>query len=512
MGILDERNPSLWVKTTPETDYPALSRKASFDAIVIGGGITGLTTAYLLKREGLKVALLEAGRIASGVTGYTTAKVSALQALVYQEIMRKHGGDRTSVYGRANAAAVERIVDIVGNEDIDCDLVRRDAYTFGTTPDGIDEAQKEAEAVKEAGLAAEFVEKAPLPFSAGAVKLANQAEFHPRKYCIGLAQAIDGGKGKIYEHTRVQEVEEKKTVVHVKTEKETLSTSHVVVATQLPFMGDGMFYAKTYPLRAYALAFPAKEDPFDGMFLSAESPARSLRTYSDGKKRWVIVSGESHKVGQDPDPDEHYEALEQWAKQNLPGVGEPEFRWSAQDYVSVDGIPYIGRLTSEHRRTFVATGFRKWGMTNGTVAAYIVTDSIMGRENSWAEAFDSTRVKPRRGVKDFVKENANVAKHLVLDKALASETTLESLGAGDAAFVDLEGETAAAYRDERGELHVVSPDCTHMGCRLSWNKAECSWDCPCHGSRFDPDGRVIQGPANQDLERKEIREKASGRR
>jgi glycine/D-amino acid oxidase-like deaminating enzyme/nitrite reductase/ring-hydroxylating ferredoxin subunit len=512
MGILDERNPSLWVKTTPETSYPALEREASYDAIVIGGGITGLTTAYLLKREGLKVALLEAGRIASGVTGYTTAKVTALHALIYQELLSKHGQELTSTYGRANAAAVERIVDIATAEEIDCDLERRDAYTFAASTDGIDAVRREADAVREAGLAAELVDRAPLPFPATAVRMANQAEFHPRKYCIGLAAAIDGGKGKVFEHSRVSEVEEKKTVVRVKTEKETLSTENVVVATQLPFMGDGMFYAKTYPLRAYAVAIPTKEDAIEGMFISAESPSRSLRTYRAGKKTWVIVSGESHKVGQDPEPEEHYEALARWAKEKLPGAGEPEFRWSAQDYVSVDGVPYIGPLTKENERVFVATGFRKWGMTNGTVAAHIICDAIMSRENQWAEAFDSTRVKPRRAVKDFVKENANVARHLVLDKALASETTLESLTAGEAAFVDLEGETAAAYRDERGELHVVSPDCTHMGCRLSWNKAECSWDCPCHGSRFDPDGRVIQGPANQDLERKEVRETAKGRR
>jgi glycine/D-amino acid oxidase-like deaminating enzyme/nitrite reductase/ring-hydroxylating ferredoxin subunit len=512
MGILDERNPSLWVKTSPESSYPSLARKASFDAIVIGGGITGLTTAYLLKREGVKVALLEAGRVASGVTGYTTAKVTALQALIYQELMKKHGRERTSAYGRANADAVERIAGIVDAEEIDCDFRRRDAYTFGASMTGIDDVRAEAEAVREAGLTAELVDRAPLPFLASALRMANQAEFHPRTYCLGLAAAVDGGKGKVYEHTRVQEVQERKTVVHVKTENQTLSAEHVVVATQIPFMGEGMFYGKTYPLRAYALALAMKDDDFEGMFISAEAPTRSLRSYAQGKKRWAIVSGESHKVGQDPEPDEHYEALEAWAREKLPGLGGLECRWSAQDYVSVDGLPYIGRLTSDHERVFAATGFRKWGMTNGTAAAAIITDAIMGRVNPWAEAFDSTRVKPRRAMKDFVKENANVAKHLMLDKALASEVTIESVPIGEAAIVDLEGEPAAAYRDESGELHVVSPDCTHMGCRLAWNKAECSWDCPCHGSRFDPDGRVIQGPANQDLEKKEVREIARSRR
>jgi glycine/D-amino acid oxidase-like deaminating enzyme/nitrite reductase/ring-hydroxylating ferredoxin subunit len=509
VGTLDEENPSLWIKTSEATPFKPLSRAVDVDAVVIGAGITGLTAALMLKREGLKVAVLEAGRVASGVTGYTTAKVTALHGLIYQELADRHGAERAAAYAAANAAAVERIRTTVEEEGIDCDLVRADAYTYAETMGGAAAVEREVSACIAAGLPAEAVEETTLPFPiTKAVRLADQAAFHPRKYCLGLAAAIHGGKGRVYEHSRVHEVEEKKRVVTIKTEKVKLSTKHVVVATQIPFMGDGRFYAKTYPMRAYAMAVRLRTRPLEGMYISAEEPIRSIRPYVSGRTQRMIVGGESHKVGQEPDTQEHYAAIEKWARHRLPGFEKAEYQWSAQDYVAVDGMPYVGRLSEDHERVFVATGFRKWGMTNGTAAAAIISDAILGRENPWAEAFDSTRKRPRAAAKDFVKENLNVAKHLVLDKVITGTVSLDEIGPEQAAFVEIDGETVAVYRDEQARFHAVSADCTHMGCRLAFNPTERSWDCPCHGSRFDPDGRVIQGPANQDLEKKEIREPA----
>ena len=513
MGILDERNPSLWIGTSGASDYKPLTKPPSVDAVVIGGGITGLTTALLLKREGLTVALLEAGRIASGVTGYTTAKVTALHGLIYQDLVGRHGPERAAAYARANSAAIETIREIADTEGIECDLVTADAFTYAETLEGAESIDKEAEACREAGLDADVLETTGLPFAVNkAVRLRNQAAFHPRKYCLGLAAAIDGDGSHVYEHTRVKEVEELQRVVHVTPEDgPMLSVKHVVVATHLPFMGDGSFYARAYPMRAYAIAVRLSEKAPEGMYISAESPTRSLRPYGSASEAGVIVGGESHKVGQDPDPEEHYEALEAWARERLPAFQDVEYRWSAQDYVSVDGIPFVGRLTDEHNRVFVGTAYRKWGMTNGTAAAMMITDAIAGRDNPWAETFDATRKRPLQAAKDFVKENINVARHLYGDKLLASETTLEQLRPGQGAFVELGGETVAVSIDDQGMPHAVSPDCTHMGCRLAWNLAERSWDCPCHGSRFDPDGRVIQGPANEDLETKDIFEESKRR-
>ena len=503
MGSLNERNPSLWVKTSPETRYRALSGKPSFDAIVIGGGIAGLSAAYMLRRDGMKVAVLEAGRIASGVTGCTTAKVTALHGLIYSDLAERHGAERAAAYAAANSTAIDLVRSIVDAEGIACELEQQDAYTYAETNEGADAVRREAEACREIGLEAELTYDVPLPFPvSAAIRLRNQAQFHPRGYCLGLAAAIHGTKGRIYERTRVSEVQEKVRVCHVKTDHVTLSTPTVVVATHLPFMGDGSYYAKTAPTRSYAMAFPDGKS-LQGMFISAEHPIRSMRPASAGGRRWLILGGESHKVGQEDDTEARYTALESWAAERLQ-MRDPAYRWSAQDYVSVDGIPYVGRLTSDHERVFVATGFRKWGMSNGTAAGMIIADAVAGRENPWAMAFDSTRIRLVQSAKKLLKENLNVAKQFIGGKLAVSGHTPEELGRGEARIMSVDGETLAVHRDDAGRLHAVSPDCTHMGCRVAWNTAERTWDCPCHGSRFTPDGEVIQAPATQPLKPQRI--------
>lgn len=502
MALPAERNPSLWIETARSKTYRPLEGKPSFDAIVIGAGITGLTTALLLQREGMHVGVLEARRVGGGVTGYTTAKVTALQGVVLSELLGKHGEERAREYADANVAAVDRIVAIVQEEEIDCDLERMDAYTFAATPSESSLISEEARACETLGVKAALETEPPVPFPvSAAVALREQAMFHPRKYCLGLAERIHGRKGKVYEASNVLEVEEKKTVCKVKTENGTISAPFVVVATHLPFMGEGKYYAKTAPYRSYAMAVRLRGDHPDGMFISASQPIRSLRPYSSGRKRWTIVGGESHKVGQEEDTTVHYEALERWARENL-DVEEIDYRWSAQDYLPADGMPYVGRLTKDNERVFVATGFRKWGMTNGTAAAMMITDAISGRDNPWAEAFDSTRVRPKQAAKEFVKENLNVASKLVGGKITTSVGSPADVSPGQAAVLIVGGESLAMFRDEKGTLHSVAAECTHMGCRVAWNTAERSWDCPCHGSRFDPDGAVLEGPANQALKKK----------
>ena len=503
MGSLNEHNPSLWVKTSPETRYRALSGKPSFDAIVIGGGIAGLSAAYLLQRDGRKVAVLEAGRIASGVTGYTTAKVTALHGLIYSDLVERHGAERAAAYATANKTAIDQVRSIVDAEGIACELERQDAYTYAETNEGAEAIRREAIACREIGLDAELAYDVPLPFPvSAAVRLRNQAQFHPRAYCLGLAAAIHGTKGRIYERTIVSDVQEKVRVCHVQTDRGTLSTPTVVVATHLPFMGDGKYYAKAAPSRSYAMAFPDGES-LQGMFISAEPPVRSIRPASAGGRRWLILGGESHKVGQENDTEARYTALESWARERL-HMWDPAYRWSAQDYVSVDGIPYVGRLSSDHERVFVATGFRKWGMTNGTAAGRMIADLVAGRENPWAMAFDSTRTRFVQSAKKLLTENLNVAKQFISGKLRVNGHTPEELGRGEARIMSVDGETLAVHRDDAGRLHAVSPDCTHMGCRIAWNTAERTWDCPCHGSRFTPDGKVIQGPAVKPLQPQRI--------
>ncbi len=495
MGSLHEVNRSIWVETTPETSYPALTQDLTVDVAIVGGGITGLSCALALIEQGATVGIVEAGHLASGVTGYTTAKLSSLHGLSYASIAEDHGEENARSYGEANEAAIEKVASIVSEAGIDCDFERMPAYTYTQDEQRVPEIEHEVEVARRVGLPASFVTETDLPYEiAAAVRFDNQAMFHPRKYCIGLARLLSDRGGKIFELSRAVEVKSGS----VRTDSARISAQHVIQATQLPIHDPGGFFAKASPVRSYAMAV-ATDNPVTGMYLSVDTPSRSIRTHREGEQAYLVLGGESHKVGQDPDTTQRYAALESWAEQTF-GAGEPAFRWSAQDYSPADGVPYIGRLAPGTDGLWVATGFKKWGMTTGTAAGMILADLIQGRDNPWAATFDATRVKISVSAKKLLKENANVLKRFVSDRlAKLSAPQVENIQRADGGIVDVGGEKVAAYRDEDGNIHAVSPVCTHLACVVSFNKAEKSWDCPCHGSRFDIDGRVIQGPAVEDL-------------
>jgi glycine/D-amino acid oxidase-like deaminating enzyme/nitrite reductase/ring-hydroxylating ferredoxin subunit len=500
MGTLRETNPSLWVATTADAaSPPPVELPSSVDIVVVGAGITGLTTARLLVVEGASVAVLDAGPIAAGVTGYTTAKVTALQRTTGSEIAKRHGRERAVAYLQANRAAVERVAELVAADGIECDLERAPACTYAEQADQVASVEAEAEALRAAGLPARVDSATELPFPvASAVWLDEQLQFHPRRYCLGLAEAVARRGGIVRDHTRVTGVDEAKDGCTVATDQGTVRADQVVHATHLPFPKDGTYFARAHPYRSYAMAVrlaDGHERP-KGMYITAESPTRSVRSTADG---WVVLGGEGHKVGHDDDTRERYRVLEAWATERF-DVEEVGYRWSAQDYETVDGVPYVGKLTDRHDRQWVATGFRKWGMSNGTVAAMIVADALAGRVSQWAEAFDSRRRAPKASAKAFVVENVEVGARFVGDRLRSRKPpAVAELRSGQGGLCDLDGETVAAYRDDDGVLHAVSPTCTHLGCRVAFNTAERTWDCPCHGSRFDVDGRVIQGPAVEDL-------------
>ncbi len=504
MGSLHERNRSLWVATTQETDYPPLSGDVSVDVAVISAGITGLSTALLLKRAGVRVAVIEAGRVASGVTGYTTAKVTSLHGLVYDHLMKAMGEERARIYADANQTAIEQVASFVREYEIDCDFRRAAAYTYTEDATRIADIQAEVVAGQRLALLASFTETTELPYPVqGAVRFENQAMFHPRKYCLALAELIPGDGSFVFEMTRATKVEEG-SPCEVATRHGSIQAQHVVLATQIPFMDRGGFFAKTSPSRSYALGVSVDGPTPEGMYLSADSPTRSIRPQPVGDQMMLIIGGEGHKVGQEEDTRRRYAALEGWSRERFP-VRSIEYRWSAQDYMPVDDVPYIGRLTPASERVYAATGFKKWGMTTGTFAAMIIWDAIMGRENAWSSLFHATRVDLTHSAKQFVTENANVAKRFFGDRlGIPKVSHLTELAPGEGKVVEADGEKLAAYRDEAGILHSVSPICGHMGCVVSWNSAERTWDCPCHGSRYDNDGRAIQGPTVKDLEPKSL--------
>jgi glycine/D-amino acid oxidase-like deaminating enzyme/nitrite reductase/ring-hydroxylating ferredoxin subunit len=500
MGSLHETNPSLWVGTSPETAYPHLSGDLHVEVAVIGAGIAGLSTALFLQQGGANVALIEAGRTASGVTGYTTAKVSSLHGLKYAQIRKTFGVERAAMYAEANQVAIDRMEHLAETLAPDCAFTRAPNFTYTEAADRQRDIEDEVDAARAAGLPASFTTDTDLPYPvAAAVRVENQAHFHARTYCLGLVRGFEDAGGHVFELTRAVDVDEGDPCT-VTTEHGRVMAQHVVFATHLPFSDRGGFFAKTHPERSYALAAGLEGNVPEGMYLSADSPTRSVRPAVAGGETYVILGGEGHKTGQDDDTTDRYEALEAWSRERF-DVRSIDYRWSAQDYVPVDHVPYIGRLTSHTERLHVATGFQKWGMTTGTVAGLIIAGDILGTPSEWAPAFDATRIEPGRSAGDLVKENLNVAKRFFGDRigALFGERA-DELGPGEGGIVSKEGHRVAAYRDEDGTIRAVSARCTHLGCLVSFNTAEKSWDCPCHGSRFDLDGKVIQGPAVRDLD------------
>jgi glycine/D-amino acid oxidase-like deaminating enzyme/nitrite reductase/ring-hydroxylating ferredoxin subunit len=495
---------SLWIATTPETNFPRMAGDISVDVAVLGGGIAGIATAFQLKQHGLTVAVIEAGRVVKSITGNTTAKITSLHALIYDYLIKQFGENGAHAYADAQQAAIEEIATLVEEHHIDCDFRRTDAYTYTELDEELDRVKAEVEAATKLGLPASFVESTPLPFPIkGAVKFTGQAQFHPRKYLLALLEKIPGDGNFVFEETRAFDIKDEDPC-RVETDRGTITAKSVVLATHFPYFDPNIYFAAMHPGRSYVLGCRLNGPVPEGMYITAgEEDMHSFRSnpMDDGDVIWM-VGGEKHKTGQGGPTEERYKRLEQYARGRF-DIHSIDYRWSTQDNNTVDRVPYIGKLSSGSKNLYVATGFGGWGMTNSHVAAMLITDMIWGRENPWAEVFDPSRFKPVTSARDFISENMNVAKEFMADRISTPELDdIEILPKGRGEVVELKGERVALYKDDTGHVFSCSATCTHMGCTVHWNGAEKSWDCPCHGSRFNYDGKVIQGPANKDLETK----------
>ncbi|HCT78928.1 MAG TPA: FAD-dependent oxidoreductase [Micromonosporaceae bacterium] len=494
---------SYWMQSSGATEHDPLLAETNVDVAVVGGGIAGLCTAWELTKAGRAVAVLDAGRIAAGVTGNTTAKLTALHSLIYGDLTSSFGEQAAAQYASSQQDAVEHVAHTAAELNIDCDLERLPAFTYTTSADHVDRMAAEAEAAAKAGLPASFVNETGLPYPvAAAVRVDNQAQFHPRKYLLALAQAIIDHGGRIYENTRIVDLDEGEPCRLRTATGATVTAGEVVVATHYPIFDRAMLFARLVPHRDLVLAapIPADQDPL-GMFITKEDNLRSVRTapYLDGQ-RLLIVTGEKFTPGTDAVV-EKFERLEAWMRQHFP-IGEITHRWAAQDNNSSDHLPFVGPLHAFAKHTWVATGFAGWGMSNGVMSGRLLAASITGQTLPWTELYDPRRLHPLTEAGPLLKAQAKVTSHFVGDRLKSPALdSADELLPGTGAVLRLGGKRCAVYRDEAGALHTISATCTHLGCIVAFNDAEKTWECPCHGSRFDVDGEVLQGPAIRPLSR-----------
>ncbi|WP_221567066.1 FAD-dependent oxidoreductase [Alkalihalobacillus sp. TS-13] len=493
---------SLWRDFQLES-FPPLEEDLTSEVTVVGAGITGITTAYLLVKQGYDVVLLDAGQIVSGATGYTTAKISAQHGLVYDQLIKTIGEEKAKLYYEANQDALKMIDDIRKKHEIDCDFSYQDAFVYGESEQSKKKIEKEAKAYEKLGIDGSLSDDVDLPFQvSAAVKMNDQAQFHPVKYLAAIVAYLKEKNVRIYENTRAVDIKKGQKPEVIAENGYSITSNHVVIASHFPFKDfEGVYFARLHVERSYSLAIRTDSKIPEGVYLNADQPKRSIRHAVDPSgEKVLLVGGESHTSGQIDDTLACYEDLRSFAEEHF-GVTEIPRRWSAQDMTTLDKVPYIGPITEKNPNIHVATGFTKWGMTLGTGSAKLISDLIGEKDNRYAELFKPSRFNAKSDVKNFAVENADVAKEFVKGKLDLRTKDIGELEHDEGAVVKVNGKRAGCYKDSAGKTTLVDTTCTHMGCELNWNNGERSWDCPCHGSRFNTDGKVIEGPATKPLKK-----------
>lgn len=502
--MVEEReHKSLWTASAPARRYPALQGDLEVDVVVVGAGMAGLTTAWLLKQAGKRVAVVEMHRVLTGQTGQTTAHLTELLDTPYETLTSDFGEKGARLIAASVRASLEQIASLVERRGISCGFQRVPGFRYAETQAQAQQLEREAHAARQAGLMCSLTQEVPLPYPVKlALRVEDQAQFHPREYLLALAEDLPGHGSHLFEETQVTHIEDG-APCRVRTARGVITCQDVVEATTTP-LNRVLLHTKLYPYRTYSLAARLEGPLAAGLYYDSEDPYHYIRTQRVAGVDYLIVGGEDHKVGTEEDTGSHYAALEEYTRRRFP-VGAVDYRWSGQVIEPADGLAYIGR-NGGARHVWVATGFSGTGMMFGTLAGMLLDDLIRGRDNPYAQLYDATRVKPAAGAKDFLQENAEVAFHFVADRLARPEAReLSEVPAGEGRIVEVEGQKVAVFREEAGTVHAVSPVCTHLGCYVHWNKAERSWDCPCHGARYSPTGEVLNGPAVKPLPSKKIR-------
>lgn len=498
---------SVWMDTVKRPPpQPPLAERISADVCVVGAGIAGMTTAYMLAREGKSVVVLDDGPIGGGMTERTTAHLVTALDDRYFELERLHGEDGARLAAESHAAAINAIEAIVEQEKIKCEFERLDGYLFVPPRESKEVLDDELVAIHKAGLTdVEKVERVPWDsYDTGpALRFPRQAQFHPLKYLAGLAKAIEKNGGRIFTQTHATEIEGGKPARIDTSSGGVVTAGAVVVATNTPVNDLIAIHTKQSPYQTYVIGARVPLGSVTrGLFWDTPDPYHYLRieTVGKGDEAYdvLIVGGEDHKTGQEDDANKRFAALERWTRHRFPMVEGIEYRWSGEVMEPIDGLAFIGRNPMDKHNVYIATGDSGNGMTHGTIAGLLLCDMIMDRRNPWESLYDPSRMT-LKALGEFAKENLNVAKQYT-DVLFAGDVeSVDEIKAGAGAVISRGLKKVAVYRDPKGEIHERSAVCRHLGCIVNWNTMENTWDCPCHGSRYDAMGKVFQGPANSDL-------------
>ena len=528
-----------------------INKNTVTDVCIIGAGLAGLSTAYYLAQNGVKVAIVDKAEIGTKTSGHTTAKITLQHGLIYDYLINTFGFDYALSYFRANEKAISNIKHIIDSENIDCDFEYKNNYIYTTFQDDLTKIHNEIKAVNSLASGnisnaqnnsknimlnaestytkgnsmqedyAQFVKETSLPFKiAGAIETKNQAQFHPTKYMYGLAKAIQNNGGLIFTNTLVTDVQKYGDGYITYANDYTIKSKYIVIASHYPFINfPGFYFSKMYQSTSYVVAIETNKKLPDGMYINTGEPVLSFRTakYYDptcfhaskssntnkqnNSKNILIISGGDHKTGYSPDSESFYgyKYVEEQAKKHFPDC-KILYKWNTRDCITLDKIPYIGEFSMFMPNAYVATGFNKWGMTSSNIAANIIKDEILGYKNLYATTFDSNRFKPiknRGEMKNMVKQ---VFHSFVSNRIKIPDEDLSSIKNDNGGIIRINGTAVGIYKDKDGKIYAIDPTCTHLGCLLTWNNVDKTWDCPCHGSRFDYKGKNLYDPAFKDLE------------
>ena len=493
---------SIWLETFKyNKTFEKLNQNISCDVCIIGAGIFGLTCAYYLTKQGFNVAVLDRDDIGTKATGHTTAKITSQHGLIYKHLIDDYGLHFAKSYLYANQKAIDNIKEIIDTENISCDFNFENHCVYTTNAKDLKSIQDEINAVNSLDFNCEFVTKTGLPFDIlGGICFKNQAQFHPYKYLCGLCNSISG-KAKIFTHTTICNVKNNGSFYTSYSDNNyKIESKFVIMASHYPFINiPGFYFSKMYQSTSYLIAIETNKTLFKGMYLSASDPIFSFRTAKFGNKNFLLIGGANHKTGESHDFSTTYGVLENIAKKYYPDC-KILYHWNTRDCITLDKIPYIGLYSSNLPNFYIGTGFNKWGMTSSNVAGNIIVDMINVKENPYSFVFDSTRIKPIKNADEFKNVIVQSSKSLILDKIKRSDLQLDNIAPNSGGIIEVNGQKVGIYKSQDNKFFAVNPICTHLGCLLSWNNIDKTWDCPCHGSRFDYTGKSLYDPSFKDLE------------